>query len=266
MKVIPVMSTKGGVGKSKVCVTLGRALLGRGKKVGILDVDWSAPKIHIELGLKEGERLQLENGVGDIIKPTITPEGFKLVSSAFLFPHDQAISMDEKSSISDILEITSPGVVDWGDIDYLIMDTPPTTAKFVQAALQIKDLYGVVLVAQPATLALADLLRTVSLLRDLQVPTLGLIGNQVYVVCPHGERVELYDLGEEELKLFCTSQGIPYLGAIPHVLPKQGRPLLDGMVDRILGQAPVLLSQKQTSSIPYKLLIAVARKTRRTDG
>ena len=260
MKVIPIMATKGGVGKSKICGSLGRALKSRNFRVGFLDVDWVAPNLHVELGINWDHGLVLNSGVGDIIQPVISPEGFPLVSSAFIFPPDQAISMDEESKIKDIIEITTPGVIDWGKLDYLLVDTPPTTAKFIHSALRIENLFGVVLVAQPATNALADLLRTTSLLRDLNVPLLGLIGNQVYMVCPHGEKVNLYDLTEEDIEAFCRSQGIVYLGSVPHVIPSLGLPTLDGVVDNLLAQSPSLLETKSVSSLPYKLLLALARR------
>ena len=168
--------------------------------------------------------------------------------------------MDEDSKVKDIMEITSPGVVNWGDVDYLIMDTPPTTERFVHAALGIKDLHGVVLVAQPATNAIADLLRTTSMLRDLHVPVLGLVGNQVYVECPHGDRVNLYDLTEQDIQKFAESQGITYLGSLPHVIPSRGFPDLDGVADKILSQSPSYLKGSPTSSLAYRVLLTLARR------
>jgi len=266
MRIIPVMATKGGVGKSKICTSLGRALKSKNFKVGFLDVDWVAPNLHVELGISKDHGLVLDcHGVGDTIQPIVSPEGFPLVSSAFIFPADQAVSMDEESTIKDIIEITTPGVINWGDLDYLLMDTPPTTAKFVQAALQIKGLHGVVLVSQPATTSLADLLRTISLLKDLQVPVVGLIGNQVYLVCPHGDKLNLFDLSEEDIRVFSESQGLPYLGSVPHVVPSVGFPSLDGVVDNLVAQQPVYLKPTSVSKLPYKLLLALARRRRRKD-
>jgi len=170
--------------------------------------------------------------------------------------------MDEESEIKDIVEITTPGVINWGDLDYLIMDTPPTTARFVHAALQIKDLFGVVLVAQPATNAISDLLRTTSLLRDKHVPVLGLIGNQVYVECSHGEKINLYDLTEDDIRVFSTSQGLPYLGSVPHVVPSRGLPTLDGIIDNLMGVDPTYLKVTPISNLPYRLLLTLARRVR----
>ena len=262
MKVVPVMSTKGGTGKTKVCVTLARALKGKNFRVGLLDVDWVAPNLHVELGISPHHGLVLQGGVGDTIQPIVSPEGFPLVSSAFLFPEDQAISMDEESKIKDIVEVTSTGVVDWGQLDYLLMDTPPTTARFVHAALRIEGLFGVVLVAQPATTAVADLLRTISLLRDLHVPVIGLVGNQVYVESSSGEKINLYDLTEEDIRSFSESQGLPYLGSVPHVVPSRGFPTLDGVVDGLVTRAPVYLKVTPTSNLPYRILLTLARRTK----
>jgi len=260
MRVIPVMSTKGGVGKSKVCVGLGRALKAKGFHIGFLDVDWVAPNLHLELGVDRDSGMKLSQEVGDIIQPVLSPEGFLLVSSAFLYPPDQAISMDEDSKIRDIEEISAPGVVAWGEVDYLLMDTPPTTARFVQTALAIDNLYGVVLVCQPAGSAIADLYRTVSLLKDLHIPIIGLVGNQVHLICPHGEKINLFDMGESELVVFCETFHIPYLGSIPHVVPSMGLPPLDGITDRMLSGLPIYLPKDKTSNLPYKLLVALARR------
>ena len=260
MRVVPVMATKGGTGKTKVCVSLGRALKSRGLSVGFLDVDWVAPNLHIELGITRESGLVLSQGVGDTVEPIMSPEGFPLVSSAFVFPPDQAISMDEESTVNDISELIKPGVINWGPIDYLLMDTPPTTSRSVHSALKIPDLYGVVMVTQPASTSIADLFRTVSLLRDLRVPVLGLVGNQVYVVCDHGEKLDLYDLSESDIRLFCDVHNLPYLGSIPHVLPKRGLPHLDGIVDNLTSQEPVMLSEARVSSLPYKLLLALVRR------
>ena len=262
MHVIPILSCKGGVGKTRICVGLGRALKGRNFKVGFLDIDWVAPNLHIELGISPDHSLILDSGVGDTIQPIISPENFPVVSSAFIFPHDQSVSMDEESTIKDIEEITRPGVINWdvdGPLDYLLMDTPPTTARFVQVALKIPNLSGVVLVTQPATTSVADLMRTISLIKDIHIPVLGLVGNQVYVECSHGEKINLYNLGEEDLEDLCHLEGIPYLGSIPHVVPKLGFPHFDGIVDSMLAAKPVFLKTRKVSTLPYKLILALAR-------
>lgn len=265
MKVIPIQSLKGGTGKTKVCVGLGRALQGLGFRVGFLDVDWVAPNLHLQLGLESDIELKLSDGVGDRIQPVVSPEGFPILSSTFIFPSDQAICMDEESTIQDIHEITSNGVVEWGNLDYLIMDTPPTTSKFITAALSIPNMVGVVLVVQPAVSAMADMLRTLSLLQEQQVPVLGLVGNQVYVKCPCGEKVDLYELSEASIREFCEQRDIPYFGSLPHVLPAHDKSIehIDGMTDiarQVVTSKPVFLKKKSVSNVPYKLLLSMAKR------
>lgn len=267
MKVIAVCSTKGGTGKTRVTAGLGRGIHSLGFKVGFFDMDWVAPTLHIELGVKSDSKLSLSNGVGDVIQPVITPEGYPLISSAFIFPDDQAILADEESKVKDILELTTPGVINWGDIDYLMVDTPPSTEKFIQNALKISNLHGVVLVSQPAVASLTDLIRTVSLMRDLEIPVLGMIGNQVYLVCPHdGEKINLYDLGEEDLSKFCRIQGVPFLGGIPHVIPGSSSFDLNGISERVISREAVVLKKLSSSTLPYKLLVALIRKRRVDNG
>jgi ATP-binding protein involved in chromosome partitioning len=261
MKVILIQSLKGGTGKTEVCVGLGRALAANGHKVGFLDIDWIAPNLHIKLGIPPSQQISLNAGVGNVIQPVISPEGFPVISSSFIFPEDQAVSMDEESKIKDILEITSPGVVAWGDIEYLMVDTPPTTSQFMQVALKMPGMVGVVLVVQPAVSAMADLLRTVSLLKEKQVPIIGLIGNQVYVLCDNcKERVDLYELREKDIKSFCVQVGIPYLGSTPHILPTQGKVDLREIANKLERAQPVFLKNQEASSLPLKLIMAIANK------
>jgi ATP-binding protein involved in chromosome partitioning len=260
MQGIAVVSTKGGVGKTKVTAGLGRSLKDHGFKVGFLDLDWVAPTLNLELGIPSDTRLRLDKSVGDIIKPVITPEGFPLVSSTFIFPPNQAISADEDSKIKDILELTRPGVIDWGPIDYLMMDTPPSTEKFIQSALQINNLRGVVIVSQPAIASLTDVIRTVSLLRDLQVPIIGLICNQMFVICPHGEKINLYDLKEEDVTKFCNSQGVRFLGSLPHIIPGMGPIPFNGIFEQVVHGEPITLKKIKNSTLSYNLLMSIIRK------
>lgn len=265
MKVIPVQSLKGGTGKTQICVGLGRALRKMGYSVGFLDVDWVAPNLHLMLGMNDDLELKLSEEVGDKIYPIFSPEGFPVLSSNFIFPSDQAICMDEESTIRDIKEITDSEAVDWGGVDYLIMDTPPTTSKFISAALSVEGLHGVVLVVQPAVSALADLLRTLSLIQDQQVPVLGLIGNQVYITCPHGEKIDLFELSEQDIVHFCSEHGVPYLGSVPHVRPMNGAftgemPDMDVIARRIVDSPPIYLKKDIYGALGYKVVLALAKK------
>lgn len=268
MKTILIQSLKGGTGKTETTVGLGRALAASGKKVGFLDIDWIAPNLHIKLGVPPNQEIQVHGRVGDTIDPVITSEGFPIISSSFIFPDDQAISMDDEAKIKDIMEVTSPGVVNWGKLDYLLVDTPPTTSQFIQAALKMPGMWGVVLVVQPSLSAMADLLRTVCLLKDEQVPIIGMVGNQVYLEVEtrsRCRRISLYELTEDDIRLFSESHGIPYLGSTPHVLPSQGRIDLSCIAAKIEESTPVILPKKEPSELPLKLLMAVV-KTRRQNA
>ena len=260
MQSIAVMSTKGGVGKTKVTAGLGRSLKAHGFKVGFLDLDWVAPTLNLELGIPAETKLRLDKSVGDFIKPVITPEGFPLVSSTFIFPPNQAILADEDAKIKDIQELMKPGVIDWGPIDYLMIDTPPSTEKFMQSGLRIGNLRGVVMVTQPAISSLTDVIRTVSLMRDLQIPVIGLICNQMFVICPHGEKINLYDLKEEDITHFCDSQGVRFLGSLPHVIPGMGPIPFNGISEHVINDQPRTLQKLKNSTLPYNLLMAIVRK------
>ena len=208
---IAVMSGKGGVGKSLVTVNLAAALAAGGMRVGVLDADIHGPTVPKMLGMK-GARLEASTG-GGIIAP-ISPTGIKVVSMDFLLPtQDSPVIWRGPLKMSAIRQLLSD--VEWGDLDYLLVDLPPGTGDEALTVLQLlQDIDGVVIVTMPNEVSGQVVEKSVSFARQLKAPVIGLIENMSYLICPHcGDSIDLFGKGVGES--IAVKMGVPFLGAIP---------------------------------------------------
>lgn len=206
---IVVMSGKGGVGKSTVAVNLAFALAAAGKRVGLLDVDIHGPSVPKMLRL-DGQTLMSENE--RIIPVSIGP--LKVVSLGFLLQNpDDAVIWRGPMKIGVIRQFLAD--VDWGGLDYLIVDTPPGTGDEPLTVCQmIPDASGAVIVTTPQEIAAADVRKSVNFCRQLQFPVLGIVENMSGFVCPKcGEITEIFS--GEAGKRISEQFDIPLLGKIP---------------------------------------------------
>ncbi len=206
-KVIAVASGKGGVGKSTVAVNLAVALAAEGARCGLLDADLYGPSVPLMTGLRD-ERLRA--GADGRIRP-LEAHGLKIVSVGFMVPEGDALIWRGAVLHKVIHDFVYD--VDWGALDFLVVDLPPGTGDVPLSLHQAMALHGALLVTTPQAVARADAVRAASMLRELGIPILGLIENMSAVVCPHcrGD-VPLFpdaagDLGKEF--------GAPLLGRIP---------------------------------------------------
>jgi len=235
------VNLKGGTGKTKVVGELGRALRRAGKSVSMADCDYRAPDLDIELGL--GRDAHPGRAPGNRIRPVGTPEGFEFFSFVYLYPRDQAISLPEDIVVADIEDAL--GKIAWNPSDFLLVDSAPTTSGTVRAAFRAENLLGAVCVTQPSKAARADLLRTLSLLQDSDIPALGVVCNQAYYVCPHGEEVRKFDLRARDIQKVCSDWGVPWLGEVPEAVGSQPlAPHFDGVVRRMLDSTPAVPRRK----------------------
>lgn len=206
---IVVLSGKGGVGKSTVAVNLATALALSGLRVGLLDVDIHGPSVPTMLGL-EHETLK---GTKGELHP-VEFGGLKVMSIGFLLQNpDHAVIWRGPMKMGVIKQFLTD--VNWGDLDYLIVDAPPGTGDEPLSLCQlIQPLTGAVIVTTPQRVAAIDVRKSISFCRQLNVPVLGVVENMSGFVCPKcGELTQI--LPEGGGKKIASDMKVPFLGAIP---------------------------------------------------
>jgi ATP-binding protein involved in chromosome partitioning len=206
-----VLSGKGGVGKSTVAANLALSFALAGKKAGLLDVDLHGPSIPKILGL-EGQRLGV-NTMG-AIEPIRVSENLSVVSLGLLLASGKdAVIWRGPMKYKVIHQFLKD--VAWGDLDYLVIDSPPGTGDEPLSVAQLvgKGAWGVI-VSTPQDLAIADVRRSISFCNTLEMPVAGIIENMSGFVCPYcGRQIDLFKVGGAE-KL-AAEMGVPFLGRIP---------------------------------------------------
>jgi len=205
-----VMSGKGGVGKSTVAANLASSLALAGKAVGLLDVDIHGPSIPKLMGL-ETERLIAHDGG---IAPIEIGGNLKVVSIGFLLASAaDAVIWRGPMKYNVIRQFLKD--VDWGPLDYLVIDAPPGTGdEPLSVAQLIGQPAGAILVTTPQDLAIADVRRSVSFCEKVSLPVVGVIENMSGLVCPHcGGQIELFKKGGGEL--LAREMDVPFLGSVP---------------------------------------------------
>lgn len=209
---IAVISGKGGVGKSLVTVNLAAALAANNRKgkVAILDADLTGPCVPKMMGIT-GSKLQ----VGPTgIQPATGPEDIKVVSMDFLLPtEDSPVIWRGPLKMSAIRQFL--GEVNWGPLDFLLVDLPPGTGDESLSILQLlPEMDGVVIVTIPSEVSQAVVKKAVTFARKMNVPILGIVENMAGLVCPHcGEPIEVFSKGGG--KKVSDEMGVELLGSIP---------------------------------------------------
>ncbi len=207
---IVVMSGKGGVGKSTVAVNIAITLAAQGRKVGVMDVDIHGPDVAMLLGV-EGERLQT---TGDRIVPVRVNENLSAISMAFLLEdRDTPVIWRGPLKMSAIKQFL--GEVEWGDLDYLIIDLPPGTGdEPLSVAQLITDGAWAIIVTTPQDLALLDSRKAIRFAEQLKMNIAGVVENMAGLKCPHcGEMIDLFKIGGGEAA--AKEMGVNFLGRIP---------------------------------------------------
>ncbi len=213
--VIAVASGKGGVGKSTVSVNLAVALAKAGATVGLLDADITGPNIPMMLGIDGQPTASANNKIIPLER-----HGVKAISIQFFVPEGQPIVWRGPligGAISQFLRD-----VEWGELDYLVVDLPPGTSDAQLTLAQTVPISGVVLVTTPQDVALSDVAKALAMLQRLNVPVVGVIENMSAFVCPHcGETTEIFGRGGGER--FAQQHGLDFLGKVPlDVTVRQG--------------------------------------------
>ena len=203
---IAIASGKGGVGKSTVTVNLAIALAQQGARVGLLDADVYGPSIPLMMGIDERP-----SSDGNKIQP-IVRHGLAMMSLGFLLEDDSAVMWRGPMVAGTVKQLLAD--VDWGDLDYLLVDLPPGTGDAPMSLAQLAPLTGVVIVATPQHVAANIAGKSVQLFRRLNAPILGVVENMAGFVCPScGEVSQIFSgLSGRDL---AKRHGVPYLGSVP---------------------------------------------------
>jgi ATP-binding protein involved in chromosome partitioning len=205
--IIAVASGKGGVGKSSVAVNLATSLALEGATVGLLDADITGPNIPQMMGV-EG---QPSSTPGGKISP-LERYGVKVISIQFFVPEGQPIVWRGPLVGGAIQQFLRD--VDWGELDYLVVDMPPGTSDAQLTLAQSVPVSGALLVTTPQDVALSDVEKALHMFRRLNVPILGLVENMSDFICPHcGEATEIFGRGGGQR--FAAANDLHFFGGIP---------------------------------------------------
>lgn len=214
--IIAVVSGKGGVGKSTVASNLALAIAESGAKVGLMDADIYGPSVHIMFGVR-GERPMMKdvNGKGKIVP--LERYGIKLMSIGLMVDERQAVVWRGPMVSSAIRQFVTD--VDWGELDYLIIDMPPGTGDIHLTIVQTVPVTGVIVVTTPQLVALADAKKGIAMFNQaqLKVPVIGLVENMSYFTPQELPGNKYYIFGKEGGKNLAEEFDIPFLGEIPLV-------------------------------------------------
>jgi ATP-binding protein involved in chromosome partitioning len=214
--IMAVVSGKGGVGKSTVSANLALALSSSGARVGLMDADIYGPSQHIMFGLRGERPMMKENGEKGLIVP-IEKFGIKVMSIGLLIDEKQAVVWRGPMVSSAIRQFVSD--VDWGELDYLVIDMPPGTGDIHLTIVQTVPVTGVIVVTTPQTVALADAKKGIAMFGQAQmkVPVIGLVENMSYFTPEELPNNKYYIFGKDGGKNLADEFDIPLLGQIPLV-------------------------------------------------
>ena len=203
---IAVGSGKGGVGKTTVAVNLAIALARLGHKVGLMDADVYGPNVPLMMGINETPLAR-----GERIQP-LERYGVKLMSMGFLNPGDKPLVW-RGPMLHSVIQQFLRGV-DWGELDYLVIDLPPGTGDVQLTLLQTAPVTGAIVVTTPSEVSLEDARKAVHMFEQVKVSILGLVENMSYLECPHcNERIDVFSQGGG--RRTAEKMKIHFLGELP---------------------------------------------------
>jgi ATP-binding protein involved in chromosome partitioning len=204
--IIAVGSGKGGVGKTTLSVNLAVALAKMGHKVGLLDADVYGPNVPLMLGVSAQPRMVGENR----IEP-LEAFGLKVISVGFLNPGDKPIIWRGPMLHQIVRQFL--GLVEWGKLDYMVVDLPPGTGDIALSLVQTVPLTGAVVVSTPSDVSLQDARKAIEMFRQMKVDIVGVVENMSYFVCPHCQNeVDIFSRGGAEK--MAQQFGVSFLGNI----------------------------------------------------
>jgi ATP-binding protein involved in chromosome partitioning len=204
--IIAVGSGKGGVGKTTVSVNLAIALARLGHKTGLMDADVYGPNVPLMMGVN-----QPPGAIGERIQP-LQNYGVKLMSMGFLSPGDKPLVW-RGPMLHSVIQQFLRGV-DWGELDYLVIDLPPGTGDVQLSLIQTAPVTGAVVVTTPSDVSLEDARKAVHMFEQVKVPILGMVENMSWLQCPHcNERIDVFSTGGG--RRTALAMNVIFLGALP---------------------------------------------------
>jgi len=203
---IAVGSGKGGVGKTTVSVNLAVGLASLGHKAGLMDADVYGPNVPLMMGINRTPMAH-----GERIQP-LEQYGVKLMSMGFLNPGDKPLVW-RGPMLHSVIQQFLRGV-DWGELDYLIIDLPPGTGDVALSLIQTAPITGAIVVTTPSDVSLEDARKAVFMFHQVKVPILGIVENMSYLLCPHcHERIDVFSHGGG--RRTASQMQVHFLGELP---------------------------------------------------
>ncbi|MBI2923611.1 MAG: Mrp/NBP35 family ATP-binding protein [Planctomycetes bacterium] len=251
--IIAVGSGKGGVGKSTVAANMALALAGDGARVGLMDLDVYGPSIPLIMGV-QGMRPEVSEKANRIIP--VERLGVRIISFGFFVPAQEATIVRGPILAGIVRQFLND--VEWGDLDYIVVDLPPGTGDIQLSLCQMIPLTGAVVVTTPQDVALLVATKAITMFNKLQVPMLGMIENMSSFLCPHCHKsTDIF--GHGGARAAAHKMNIPFLGEIPldpaiRFAENDGVPIVRAQPDTAQAKAFVEAARNTAARISMKVL------------